>query len=277
MGNEIIGYYCKKKKTLLYDFNQTIELMKNEQKHIEIITDSLQNELILEYENIIPEIPYFKGYRQRMFNNMLIITSQVLAVYKVFKKYDKKPDEVWEICHTALLLRLQQIPSRKKWLMNKMWNTLIRAVMMRRALRNVKETLGNFELEYIKGNKEGYDYGINYTKCGHHKFLREHKAEEILPYVCLADISLSDAFGWGLTRTQTIGDGCTHCDFRFKKGAATKITSKKREVQKIIDKLTFQSLILRFHKKNQKPTYDINAINTSHVETCNLLVRRSQA
>ncbi len=86
---------------------------------------------------------------------------------------------------------------------------------MKRAQNNEKETLGNFELEYIKGNRESYDYGINYTKCGHHKFLREHEAEEILPYICLADISLSDVFGWGLIRTQTIGDGCTYCDFRF--------------------------------------------------------------
>ncbi len=59
-----------------------------------------------------------------------------------------------------------------------------------------------------------------------------------MPYVCLADISLSDAFGWGLTRTQTIGDGCIYCDFRFKNGSATKITSKIPEVQKMIDKLT---------------------------------------
>ncbi len=237
MGNEIKGYYCKK-KTLLKDFTQTIKLMRNAQNHCEIITDSVQNELIIEYEKIIPEIPYFKGYRQRMFNNMLVITSQVLAAYRVFKNYDKRPDEVWEICHTALLLRLQQIPNRKKWLMNKMWNTLFRVVMMRRAQKNVKETLGNFELEYIKGDRERYDYGINYTKCGHHIFLREHNAEEILPYVCLADISLSAVFGWGLTRTQTIGDGCAYCDFRFKRGATTKITSKIPEVQKMIDRFS---------------------------------------
>jgi len=239
MNNEIKGYYCKKKKTLLKDFDQTIVLMKNAQKHSEIITDAVQNELILEYEKIIPEIPYFKGYRQGMFNSMLIITSQVLSAYRVFKSYDKRPDEVWEICHTALLLRLQQIPFRKKWLINKLWNTLFRAVFIRRAQRNVKETLGNFELEYIKGNGESFDYGINYTKCGHHKFLKDQGAEEMFPYVCLADISLSDAFGWGLTRTQTIGDRCTYCDFRFKKGSATKITSKTPEVQKMIDKLTF--------------------------------------
>ncbi len=238
MDNEIKGYYFKKEKILLEDFIQTIEMLKNLQDYNEVLTDSLQKQLILEYTRLIPEIPYFKGYRHRMFNNMLIITSQVLAVHNVFKKYDNKPDEVWEICHAALQLRLQQVSSIKISVMNIMWNTLFRAMMIRRAKRNVKETLGNFELEYIIGDGNDYDYGINYTKCGHHKFLKEHNAMEILPYVCLADISLSDAFGWGLIRTQTIGDGCSYCDFRFKKGNATKITSRKPDVQNMIDRLT---------------------------------------
>ena len=103
MGDEIKGYYCKQEKTLLKDFDQTIELMKNQPNFGEQITDSLQNAL------------------------------------------------------------------------------------------------------------------------------------EILPYVCLADIALSDAFGWGLIRTQSIGDGCEFCDFRFKKGSMTKISSKTPEVQRMID------------------------------------------
>ncbi len=196
MDNEMKGYYSKKKNKLLNDFNVTIELLKNTQKHREIITDSVKNELVSEYEKIIPKIPYFKGYRQRMFNNMLLITAQVLTAYRVFKVYDKKPGEIWEICHAALQLRLQMIPKIKKWIIKTAWNTLFRWIMMRRAKKNVKETLCNFELEYIKGNGGGYDYGIKYTKCGHHKFLKEQDAEEMLPYVCLADIALSETFGW---------------------------------------------------------------------------------
>ena len=239
VGNEIKGYYCKQKKTLLKDFNQTIELVKSVQKYSEKTTDSLQNELISEYEKIIPAIPYFKGYRQRMFNNMLIVTSQILAAYRVLKRYDKKPEEIWEVCYKALRLRLQEIPKWKRWLMKQFWHTIFGAMLKRRGKRNLKETLGNFELEYINGDGENFDYGINYKKCGHFEFLKQQGAEEIFPYVCLVDIALSDAFGWGLIRSQTIGDGCTYCDFRFKKGSVTQITSKTPEVQKVIDKLAY--------------------------------------
>ena len=58
----------------------------------------------------------------------------------------------------------------------------------------------------------------------------EHGGEEFAPYICLSDIALSDALGWGLLRTQTLADGCSHCDFRF-----TQISSKTPEVQAAIE------------------------------------------
>jgi acetyl-CoA carboxylase beta subunit len=53
----------------------------------------------------------------------------------------------------------------------------------------------------------------------------------------LSDIALGDALGWGLIRTQTIADGFQTCDFRFKKGSETKISSKTPEVQATIEKI----------------------------------------
>ena len=62
--------------------------------------------------------------------------------------------------------------------------------------------------------------------------------EAFAPYICMSDIALSDALGWGLKRTQTIADGCHHCDFRFKQGAATQISSKTPEVQDVIERIS---------------------------------------
>jgi hypothetical protein len=73
--------------------------------------------------------------------------------------------------------------------------------------------------------------------CGNYSFAKAHGAEEFAPYVCMSDIALSDALGWGLIRTQTIADGCESCDFRFKKGSETKISSKTPQVQATIVKI----------------------------------------
>ena len=40
-------------------------------------------------------------------------------------------------------------PKIKMWIMKKAWNTIFRWKMMGRAKRNVKETVCNFELQYI--------------------------------------------------------------------------------------------------------------------------------
>jgi hypothetical protein len=57
----------------------------------------------------------------------------------------------------------------------------------------------------------------------------------------MSDIALSDALGWGLIRTQTLADGCSHCDFRFKKDGETRISSKTPEVQATIGRVARQS------------------------------------
>jgi len=67
--------------------------------------------------------------------------------------------------------------------------------------------------------------------------VNKHGGEELAPYIYMSDIALSEAMGWSLSRTQTLADGCLHCDFRFKKGAATQISSKMPEVQESIEKI----------------------------------------
>ncbi len=109
--------------------------------------------------------------------------------------------------------------------------------MASRARRRQKGRFGDFEIEYLSGNGEDFDLGVNYLQCGNHRFAMEHGGEAFAPYICMSDIALSDAMGWGLTRTQTLADGCDYCDFRLKEGAATRISSKTPEVQKAIERI----------------------------------------
>ena len=99
---------------------------------------------------------------------------------------------------------------------------------------------GDFEVEYLIGGGDDFDWGVNYLECGNLRFAMQHGGEAFAPYVCMSDIALSDALGWGLIRTQTLADGCQYCDFRFKKGAATQISSKTPEVQAVIERIREQ-------------------------------------
>ena len=109
--------------------------------------------------------------------------------------------------------------------------------MARRARQQQKLRFGDFEVEYLIGEGDEFDFGVNYLQCGNYTFVKRLGGEEFAPYVCMSDIALSDAMGWGLIRTQTLADGCDRCDFRFKSGAATRISSKTPAVQEAIERI----------------------------------------
>ncbi|MCP4205363.1 MAG: L-2-amino-thiazoline-4-carboxylic acid hydrolase [bacterium] len=102
--------------------------------------------------------------------------------------------------------------------------------------------LGDFEICYLTGDGRAFDIGVDHVRCGNLELAKKLGAEEFAPYVCMSDIALSDALGWGLTRTQTLADGCSHCDFRFKRDAETRISSQTPEVQEAIERIGRRSL-----------------------------------
>lgn len=234
-----MGHYIDHKEELLKDFNLTIALMEDSlvSRFGMQFASSLRAEVCQEYEKLIPEIPYIQGIRGRSVNSFLLITAQELAVYKAMKKHGKPAEEAWELCHEAIRLRLSEMPKWKRWLLKVfMFSPIAMTVVKRRAKKQEKDRLGDFEVEYLIGEGSDFDFGVNYIQCGNLNFARKHGGEEFAPYICMSDIALSDALGWGLTRTQTLADGCHHCDFRFKKGGVTQISSKTPAVQKAIEK-----------------------------------------
>jgi hypothetical protein len=76
--------------------------------------------------------------------------------------------------------------------------------------------------DYVEGDGDQFDYGIDYTGCGICRFYNQQGAGEIVQYLCALDFIFYGAIGAGLERTMTIAQGDHVCDFRFKKGRTTK-------------------------------------------------------
>jgi len=235
-----MSYYLPKKSKLLKDFDKTADLAQDYlvKRYGKELADRLYSETRQEYEKIIPEIPHIEGPRARALNLFLLIVAQELAVYRIMKKHGKSLGEAWEICHEAIKLRMEKFSKIKRWLLKKlMYSNFLMKKVKRRAERGEQLKFGDFEVKYLIGDGKEFDWGVDYVACGNYNFLKAQGAEEFAPYVCLSDIALGDALGWGLIRTQTIADGCESCDFRFKKGSETKISSKTPEVQATIEKI----------------------------------------
>ena len=244
-AKQTVGSYTPRKEDLLKDLECTFDLMKDTLvgQFGEKFTQELRENVRQEYRALIPDIPNIMGGRARMLNAFLLVIAQEVAAYKALNKLGKSPEDAWQLCHRALRLRLDKIPKWKIWLMRKfMFSKLVGMIMASRARRRQKGHFGEFEIEYLNSEGEDFDLGVNYLRCGHLRFAMEHGGEAFAPYICMSDIALSDALGWGLTRTQTLADGCDHCDFRMTDGAVTRITSKTPDVQKAIERIRTEEM-----------------------------------
>ena len=234
------SYYTSRKPKLLKDFDKTANLVKDfvVSSYGSDFADTLSRDARQEYEVLIPQIPHIGGIRGGALNSFLLITAQELALYKAMKKHGKTAGEAWEICHEALRLRMERFPKIKRWLLARfMFSSLVKKMARKRALKGQQIKTGDFETRLVVGDGKNFDFGVDYVACGNYKFVQNQGAEEFAPYVCMSDIALGDAMGWGLIRTETLADGGERCDFRFKKGGKTQISSKTPEVQATIEKI----------------------------------------
>jgi hypothetical protein len=75
---------------------------------------------------------------------------------------------------------------------------------------------GALDYEVVKSDAEVFDVNVN--GCRYARFFQELGVPELgFLLVCGADVPMTEGFGAGitLTRTQTIMQGASHCDFRY--------------------------------------------------------------
>jgi len=94
------------------------------------------------------------------------------------------------------------------------------------SLKKVAEEIwaggGSLELEAVAAHEDGLDFNV--TRCRYAEFYKELGLTELGYLIhCNRDHAMINGFNpdLALTRTQTVMEGASHCDFRF---------SKKREV-----------------------------------------------
>ena len=232
------GYYVSRKGKLLKNFDNIADLVIESvvSRYGDELAEAIRKEARQEFEEIIPRIPRVNG--APALNLFLRITAMETAVYKAMKNRGKTPFEAWEICHEALVLRTEKTPKILRFLAKYcMFTNFVKKTAQKVAQKSQREPFGDFAFNYVEGDGQKFDWGVDYTGCSNYEFVKQQGVKEFAPYVCLSDIALSAAMGWGLIRTETLADGCDRCDFRFKKGGETRISSTIPEVQATIERI----------------------------------------
>lgn len=164
------------------------------------------------------------GPQMRMFS---IGGAIYIALYLVLHRQGMSAAQVWTICDAATRKRFTGMSKLTKWLLSwTMFSPLWRMLTRRLAAQSKVAPVGGWVVEYLPAEPGQYDYGVTYRRCAIAQLAHDVGAQDFAPYICQSDIIGSDAFGWGLARTKTIAQGDSHCDFRFRRGAATDVKVK---------------------------------------------------
>lgn len=192
----------------------------------EATTFEIVDETRREYEAIIPRIPYVGG--KEPFTRYIITSAQYAALCRALQRHSLSLEEVGQLIYDLTDKFLSVYPGfLLRFLTGSIFSKgFIQRVRMRAEESQRREYPGNYVFSFIEGDGVEFDYGVDYTECGVCKFLETVGALELAPYICNVDIISSDKYGWGLRRTMTIAEGYSTCDFRFKKGGKTNVTSR---------------------------------------------------
>ena len=221
------NYYMTHKKKMMKYFNT---ITKKSTKMINTkVNDKLDTPIMddikLEYEKLLPHIPYIGGIEP--WTKQLLLTTIFLSVYKKLSNLGKSADEAWEVCNIIMKVQLNSLPRLVRKIVK-------RSVFTEKQMRTYKrQSLKSHDrfypqgdvFNFIESDKKSYDYGIDIIECAKVKFLKEQQAMEFMPYVCLIDKLWAEIFEYGLIRKGTIADGYDKCDFRLKKDGPVKVGS----------------------------------------------------
>ena len=183
-------------------------------------------EIRREYETLIPLMPDFGGMEP--FTRYIRSAAQYTASYRVLQRHGMSLEESGQFIYDFTEAFMKSYPR----LFLRALSGDIYSKKMRNKAKEMEKTThlreypDNYVLHYIEGNGGEYDFAIQYSECAVCKFQEKIGAPELTPYICMVDKISSDLFNWGLHRKMIIAEGDPICDFRFKKGTETDITSK---------------------------------------------------
>lgn len=185
--------------------------------------EKFMRESCQEYEALIPHIPFIG-------NNFVTLSfykpvTRYLAVYRALQKQGRTVEEAGRLIYLLGKEEALAIPPLRRRVMEVLWFSRgLRRLIKKRAIKSQQRVYpADFVMNFVEGDGQEFNYGVDYIECANCKFLQAENAFEIAPYVCATDKPISELMGWGLYRRTTIADGSPICKFRFKKGGKTHV------------------------------------------------------
>lgn len=218
------SYYLSRKRKLMKSLKKDEGVIRSFliEEYGPEFSDAALREAEVEFESLIPKIPYIGGSGNLMTSD-LVESVKLLAFYRVMKARGVPPDKTFRIVHRAMKARFERYPRVLRKLIGRLQMSRFFVKRLKRLAAESQERRfpGNFVFTVVIGDGGWFDWGLDFTECAILKFFRSENAEEFMPYICPNDYATGEAFDLGLVRTKTLAEGMGVCDQRLKRGRKT--------------------------------------------------------
>jgi len=214
------NYYSSQKDKLIRKLVKVISRVQPElvARYGKVGADDIHRQILVEFERILPEIPYVGGRKNKL-TIFIIQSAWALAFYRAMQQRGGSVDDAGKLLQQAAEAMFKATPRFLRHLYGKIRLSKLRYPSMAVAAQTTqkREYPGNWVQEFIAGDGESFDFGIDYTECGIVKFMEAQNATELTRYLCQTDFAALESIGLKLDRTETIASGCARCNFRISK------------------------------------------------------------
>jgi hypothetical protein len=173
------------------------------------------------FEDLIAEIPYV-GPLSYPLPSTLAESAVSLSFYKIMKETGLSVKEAGEVIVNAFREGLKNSPPEELQRQGAgMFSEEFYRIQAYAAGESQKKRFpGDWIFSFLRGKPgEGFDWGWDFTECAILKFYKSQGAMELLPFLCVQDLIISELQATGLERTSTLCDGPV-CNFRYRRGRA---------------------------------------------------------
>ncbi len=212
------NYYVKKKRMLMRQFDAALTIGKKilidyfgVDKFNELSTKTRED-----FEQLLPQIPYVGG-KDNHLTDTLVSAVILLPLIRIFEKEGLDFNEIGKLTYDLYEAFYTFIPPTVD-IFSEEYISQIKEEAKKSKLRKYPD---DWVYDFVEGDGETFTWGMDYSECAVHKLYKSQGMEHTIPIVCIADFENARIQGYGLTRTQNIGNGAPICDFRFSKDGTT--------------------------------------------------------
>lgn len=177
------------------------------------------------YEGILEKIPYIGGDSNPL-TDILIECSISMAFCMTMRDHGKSFDDAGRINYETIAQSFQEnpLPPDQRYVPGDLEQKREEASRFAQWTQDhEKDYPGDWVARFVADVPKPFTYGTDYVQCGNLKLCEKLGIPKFAPYICMLDSITYRARGEGLTRTATLADGGSRCDFRFSEDGVVKL------------------------------------------------------